>query len=131
MKRNEHGGAAVETALILPYIILIMIAIAEFGNYFLTSYRFQQAVFTGARSGSIAQVNKAQVARNETVRMLRGMGIQEEHIPQVDVDSTLTGPVDGKTVIRVSIDTPHEPLIGISGIILPERVTATASEVNY
>jgi uncharacterized membrane protein len=131
MKKRERGSAAVETALVLPFVVMIVIAIAEYGYYYLTAYKYQQAVFAGARAGAIAQVGKDAVARSETLRLLGAMGIKEGHAPAVAVSSGLEGPIDGKTLIEVTIDSPYTPLTGYAGLILPKRVAATASQLNY
>ena len=75
MKQSEKGSAAVEAALILPVLILIMIAIFEYGLYFLRVYIYEQAVFAGARAGAIAEEDKNTAAENEAKSVLEELGI--------------------------------------------------------
>jgi hypothetical protein len=129
MNENEHGTAAVEAAFIFPLIILIVIALAEYGHYYLSAYRYQQAVFSGARVGAIAQSDKETVAEAETVRLLGEMGITA--IPPITVESDIAGPIEGKTFIEVSIDTPFQPILSYSADLLPSRIAVKASQLNY
>ena len=129
MKKNERGTAAVEAAFILPLVVLIVIALAEYGHYYLNVYRYQQAVFSGARVGAIASSGKETAARNETVRLLQEMGVQE--LPDITVDSEIPGPIEGKTFTEVSIDTPFQPILTYAADLLPSRISVKASHLNY
>ena len=131
MNRSERGSAAVEAALILPVVILIMIGIFEYGVYFLRMYMYEQAVFAGARAGAIEDVNKNSVAQSEALRVLGDLGIAAADAPAIDVQSDIPGPVAGTTLIRVRIDTAYTPIIGYSSVILPARIRAVSSTLNY
>lgn len=128
-QKGEHGTAAVEAAFILPLVIMIVIALAEYGHYYLSVYRYQQAVFSGARLGAIAQSDKDTVAYNETVRLLQEMGVAV--IPVITVNSEIPGPITGKTFIEVSISTPFQPIVSYAANLLPTQITVTASQLNY
>lgn len=130
MKSSEKGSAAVEAALILPVLILIMIAIFEYGLYFLRVYIYEQAVFAGARAGAIAEIDKSTVAESEAQSVLEELGISAP-LPPITVESDLPGPVPGTTLITVSIDTAYTPVIGYSSLILPDRIYAVSSTLNY
>lgn len=131
MTKNEQGTAAVEAAFIFPLIILLMIALAEYGHYYLTVYKYQQAVSSGARIGAIAPNDKSTAARTETERVLGEMGIAVADIPEIDVDDEIAGPIEGKTFIEVSIDTPFEPMVGYAAAVVPKRIKVVASQLNY
>ncbi|MCG2621615.1 pilus assembly protein [Arthrobacter sp. I2-34] len=53
--RREHGAAAVEFALVLPILLLVVIGIAEFGRAFFTEISLAQAAREGARVMALTQ----------------------------------------------------------------------------
>ena len=50
--RNDSGAAAAEMILVAPVLIVLMFAVAELGNYFLTEHAVIKQVRDGARYGS-------------------------------------------------------------------------------
>lgn len=50
--RKEHGSQLVELALVLPILLVLMGAAAEFGRFFYTYSTLQNAVRAGARHAS-------------------------------------------------------------------------------
>lgn len=131
MKKSEHGTAAVEAAFIFPLVIMIVIALAEYGHYYLTVYQYQQAVFSGARVGAISMEDKVADARTAATSLLVEMGVDAADIPTIDVVPDKDGPIEGKTYIEVSIDTPFTPIIGFMADMLPTRIRVVASQLNY
>lgn len=128
---TQRGSAAVETALLLPIMILMMVAIMEFGLYFLRFYIYEQAVFSGARAGAIAESGKNEAARTETLRVLEEMGISEASVPEISIESDEPGPVAGTTLTTVRINAAYTPIIGYSSLVLPTRIRAVSSALNY
>ena len=47
--RNVRGSAAVEMALVLPLLLILMMGSAELGNYFMNEHSLVKAVRDGAR----------------------------------------------------------------------------------
>lgn len=131
MKKSEHGTAAVEAAFIFPLVILIVLTLAEYGHYYLTVYQYQQAVFSGARVGAISLEDKVGDARTAATDLLVEMGVNAADIPTIDVVPDKIGPIEGKTYIEVSIDTPFAPMIGYMANLLPTRIRVVASQLNY
>ena len=130
MKKDEHGTAAVEAALVLPIIILIVILLAEYGHYYLNVYRYQQAVFAGARAGALAQEDKETAALSETVQVLGDMGVTVAG-EDISVDPDKASSVSGRSYTVVSIDTPFTPMVQYAQALLPARVSVKASQLNY
>lgn len=52
--RNEHGGAAVEFAVVLPLLVLILFGIVEYGFIFYNKQVITNASREGARFGIVA-----------------------------------------------------------------------------
>ena len=61
--------------------------------------------------------------------MLEELGITS--LPPITVDSAVEGTVPGTTLTTVSIDTAYTPVIGYSSLILPDRISAVSSTLNY
>lgn len=140
MKKNERGSAAVEAAFVFPFVLLIILVIAEYGVYFLTSYRYQQAAFTGARAGAISQVNKTTVAQNAATNLLTQMGVSQENLPTITVNIIPDTPLPGKSLIEVRLArNPYVPVTGINRLgamvgltnIVPTSILVESSQVNY
>jgi Flp pilus assembly protein TadG len=49
LRRNRRGSAAVEMALVMPFLLAIMFGSAELGNYFMNEHKLVKAVRDGAR----------------------------------------------------------------------------------
>jgi len=49
LRRNRRGSAAVEMALVMPFLLVIMMGSAELGNYFMNEHKLVKAVRDGAR----------------------------------------------------------------------------------
>jgi Flp pilus assembly protein TadG len=51
-RRREHGGAAVEFALVLPIFVAVMFGMIDYGWYFYLKFSFASAVREGVRYGA-------------------------------------------------------------------------------
>ena len=103
--RNERGAALLETAVTLPLILLISVAIFEFGR----AYQVQQVLTNAAREGARIAVlpgySDAQV--NTTVRTYLTRG----GLTPVDPAITRTEPVGPGTASRVTINYPFNFIV--------------------
>ena len=69
VRSRESGLAAVETAIIAPLLLLMVIGIVEFGLYFWNTTYAQTAVSAGARTGvTQARVDDYQLAVKDSVK---------------------------------------------------------------
>jgi Flp pilus assembly protein TadG len=59
-RRRERGAAAVEMALVLPLLIMLLGGIVDYGRYFWTQVQLTNAAREGARAG-ITGVTTAEV----------------------------------------------------------------------
>jgi Flp pilus assembly protein TadG len=55
MKRDEHGQALVEFALVAPLLFLILFGIVQFGIAFMHSVALTDAVRAGARKAAVSR----------------------------------------------------------------------------
>ncbi|MBM6405978.1 pilus assembly protein [Phycicoccus sp. CSK15P-2] len=52
-RRDDRGAAAVEFALVLPVLVLLMGGIVDYGRYFFTQVQLTNAAREGARAGTV------------------------------------------------------------------------------
>ncbi|MEJ8631645.1 TadE/TadG family type IV pilus assembly protein [Sphingomonas sp. I4] len=72
MARCPRGVAAVEMALVLPFLLALLMGIVSYGDYFLTAHLVQQAAHDAARA-SLAGMNATErksIAVDTAKRML-------------------------------------------------------------
>lgn len=109
---GEKGGAAVEFALVLPILLLILFSILEFGWFFFNQYVFNHAVSAGARAAVRAREwegeDPGQIAREAFE--VSCWTVNEEQMAKVDFSAVrMDQPVDS---IAVSAVMPHRTLTG-------------------
>jgi len=134
VRRGERGSAAVEAALVFPIILMLTIGLMEYGKYFYDVYRYQQAVYSGARVGAITEGEndaKEAAAKNEVKRILTNMGMVYLESNVYVTFETIAG-LSSKTAIKVNIIVnPYKPIIGIDRVVMPKYIDVSASELNY
>ena len=96
MKKRENGQSAVEFALVLPILLLIVCGILDFGWLFYNQLSVENACREGARVGCV----NAQDAQLDQIVTDKVEAILPKNLKSVVVDSTLTpvlGVIYGKT----------------------------------
>jgi Flp pilus assembly protein TadG len=72
---NNRGQAIVETALVLPIIVLLLFAIVEFGQIFNQYIVVTAAAREGARTAAVSDDAAAQSAITDTVSSINSTGL--------------------------------------------------------
>ncbi|WP_082874441.1 TadE/TadG family type IV pilus assembly protein [Arthrobacter sp. OY3WO11] len=97
-KQSERGAVAVEMAILLPLLLLILIGTMEFGRVFNVQNSLTQAAREGARHGAI-NYNKASLDVEGTslaaAPSLNGLGVAVAHNaascgPNLNIEVTTT-----------------------------------------
>jgi len=107
--RREDGASAVEMALLAPLLFILVFGIIEFGLAFLQVQSIRTAVREGGRAAAVG----ALVADTQQTTVDASSGsIPQSLKGQVQVDSTLPGPLKGRCTpnnigddVTVSFDT--------------------------
>lgn len=128
--RCQRGAAAVEVAIIFPLLLAFVIAIAEYGIYFLTSYTTQEVAYEAARAGSIAPLDDKVTAANAKANGL----ITELGLSGYNPAVSVTVSEQGDTKVVVSIN--YQTVTGLSslpvvGAIFPNQIVQTATNGNF
>jgi len=124
---GERGAAAVEFALVLPLLLLIIFAIIDFGRAFSAQVTLTEAAREGVRLASLGQSDPAVVSRTEGAAA---------GLSPITVTVTGCGPGSGPgtdAVVDVkyvfSFDTPIGAIAGLFGSGFGSTATLSAQGV--
>ncbi len=126
-RKGERGAAAVEFALVLPVLLVLVLGAIDWGWYFYVREVVTNSAREGARAGSVdatgATLTTAQAA---ATAYLDGVSLAASGrtVGATLVDVTLSS---GTTVhtVRVVVSYPVGPITGFTSFI-PATMTATA-----
>lgn len=117
--RDERGASAVEFAMIVPLLIVLVLGIAEFGHAFSVQGTLSAAAREGARA--MALQNDPAAAR-AAVRGAAGTlspGVTNAQIAITPASCPLTGGISATTYVNVTISYPKPYLTGFFGSGIP------------
>lgn len=123
--RDRRGVAAVEFALLLPFLLALLMGIVSYGDYFLTAHLVQQAANDAARA-SLAGIDANErhgIAADTARRMLDASGVLRRDRAQVDAVE-----VDNMITVSVRYDASADPLLKLPFVPSPGQ-TLTAKGV--
>ena len=128
--RDTEGAAAVEFALVLPLLMLLVLGGLDWGYYFFIKQVSTNAAREGARAGSLeldATVS-ASMARSTVGNYLSGAGLDPNDpglVVNVNVtdEGTAANPM---STVRVDVSYPAGSLTGFTEVIIPDMANATA-----
>lgn len=107
--RNQRGAALLETAITIPLVLLISVAIFEFGRAYQTWQVLTNAAREGARVGVIAGATDAQVTDAVRNYMSTG-GLPQSDSAPVAVDRNAPFGASN-TATRVTISYPFQFMV--------------------
>ena len=121
--RGERGASAVEFAMIVPLLLVLVLGIAEFGHAFSVQGTLSAATREGARV--MALQNDQAAARNavRTAASTVDPGITNAQITITPASCPLTGGTAGSTFVSVTVNYPKPFLTGLfgSGVAMTAR----------
>ena len=117
-RAHERGSAAVEFALLLPILLLLLLALVQVGVIARDSLVLTQASRAGARE---AAVQASSDAVEEAVRAA-AVGLDPARI---DVDAMWSGARGAPVTVEVTYDAPVASLL--AGWLLPDSVSLRSS----
>jgi Flp pilus assembly protein TadG len=122
-KRRERGQSLVETAVVLPILLLLVVAIVDFGRAFDAYIILTNAAREGARFGSTnPELLEAEV-KQIVVDDVLGSGTNITQMTGFNADNvTVEGQFEGSEVVKVTVtyrfDLWFAGMIGISDVTL-------------
>jgi Flp pilus assembly protein TadG len=108
MRRNERGSALIETAVALPILLLVSVAIFEFGR----AYQTWQVMTNAAREGARVSVlpGSTEAAVSDTVRgYLTNGALPGAADATISVDRNAA--VGANTASQVTVDYPFQFIV--------------------
>lgn len=124
-RRNEHGQAVVEFAIIVPLLGLLLFAILQFGIVFNNYLTLTDAVRAGARKATVSRhaTSRHQVVEDAVIAAASGLDADKLEI------SLLTSWEPG-TDVKVSASYPYS--IDVLGVVVSsgEIESATTERVE-
>jgi len=110
---RRRGSTAIEFALTLPVIFVIMAGILEYGWYLFQLSSVVHAVRDGTRIGVTVPLDEGPeaIATTHARNVLEGLGVSCGS-GACNVEGALV-PTGDITVLRLEIEVPYEPVIGL------------------
>ncbi len=127
-QRDQAGSAAVELALILPLLLLLVSGIIDFGRMLNVQLTLSSAAREGARWAALNQTSPSPAARAQAVATADGVTATVS----VTGCSTPPAPNTNATVIATNAYSPITPIRAISTLLggsFPATITLTGRGV--
>ena len=123
-RRNERGAALIETAITIPIILLVAVAIFEFGRAYQTWQVLTNAAREGARQAILMDKTDADV--QNTVRgYMQAGGLPKYATASVLIDRNIA--LGTNTASRITVNYPFEfMLLNPVAKLVSKRSTAGA-----
>ncbi|MDH6182295.1 Flp pilus assembly protein TadG [Microbacteriaceae bacterium SG_E_30_P1] len=119
---SESGAAAVEFALVLPVLLIVLLGIIEFGAAYNAQLLLTNAAREAARSYSITADETAAVAAASTATEVIGLPLTASDI---DFAVTPNGVCSSPAMLTVTVTVQKPLLTGFFGATLPLSGKAT------
>ncbi|HEY3452396.1 MAG TPA: TadE family protein [Myxococcales bacterium] len=118
---RSRGASALEFALVLPLLLLLVMGILDWGYYFFAEQIVVNAAREGARAGSLATLDSALAQAEAT-------SVASEYLTRAGLDATraVVATTVGADSVAVAITFPTGSLTGLSTVIVPSAARATA-----
>ena len=98
---RERGAAAVEFALILPLLIMLVFGIIQFGVLFNRQQGLHAAAREGARIASLPNTNQTQIESRVTDALT---GVSLSATPTITITPNVTQPCRDRTGLTVVVE---------------------------
>lgn len=129
-RRDARGAAAVEFALILPVLMLIVFGIINYGDMLSVRQSVSQAASEGARAAAVDPGgDAAKIASGEKAVAAALAAQKQSCVTQSCAGVVTIAPCDGegtKDCATVKVEIAYDGLIPGFGLVLPEKLTYTA-----
>ena len=123
MIRSRRGAEALEFALTLPILLVLVSGVVDFGWYYYQQARLHEAVRFGARAGSVTLQNRDPLgtATAAATEQLQSAGVPFD----ATLTSTFLVDLTGDQVIRVHAEAIYVGLWNLVGA--PYQLTSTVA----
>jgi Flp pilus assembly protein TadG len=126
-RHSQGGAAAIEFALVLPLVLILVLGAIDWGWYFFIDQLVTNAAREGARAGTVLPPRPTStVGQAETAAQDAGLAfLQRVRLNRTGVVATYTT-VDGTDAISVTVTYPVGSLTGFLRSFIPANARATS-----
>jgi Flp pilus assembly protein TadG len=121
----EHGQSLVETALVLPILILLLAIVVDAGRLFDASIVLVQAAREGARFSTVQPALSESQIQELVVNDVLGSGTNITHMSDFTADNVDVDPGDSEVTVTVFYDFP----LWFGGVLGLDTVRVTRQAV--
>jgi Flp pilus assembly protein TadG len=129
MNRRDRGAAAVEMALVLPILLLLVFGIIDFGRMLHTQIQLSEAAREGARAATIQNTSAAATARVAAVLGTTPVTVTVDGAPTPCRNAAPGSDARVKVDHTFTFVTPFAVLAGVFGGSGSSTVSMTATGV--
>ena len=122
--KTEKGQAIVETALVIPLILLILCGILDFGWIYSNNYMVEYAAYTGARYVGIygTELSEEQLVAGVTARVAENLKDRDASHVNVSVNSALRE-------VSITVAYPVKTLTFVASTLFGNYCNLSATDV--
>ena len=123
-RKNENGQSVVETALVMPLLVLILCGILDFGWIYSNNYKVEYAAYTGARYVNInaAGLSEEQLISGVQAAVAQNLADGDTSHVEVTVNSSARE-------VRISVTYPVKTLTFVASTLMGSWCNLTATDV--
>lgn len=125
--RHERGSALMEAAFALPMLVLLLMGIVIYGNWFMTAHSLQQAANDAARA-SVAGLDAAE--RRALVEQSIAASRAAFPAPAAQAIGVGTGESGGYYTVTLSYDLANAPIFAATPIPIPATTLQRSAVVR-
>jgi Flp pilus assembly protein TadG len=122
MRNHEHGQSVVEFMLVIPFVLLVIMALVEFGTAFYAYITVNNATSEAARWAAVANVPNNACAANSIQwrarEMSRGLlACDNGTVFEITYEDAASGHPGRGTGVTVRVTRPWTPLTPLPGLV--------------
>jgi Flp pilus assembly protein TadG len=119
LRSDRRGAALIEFALLSPILIVLLVGMLGYGQYFLTAYTLQQLANDAARAAIVGQTR---TERETLARTSVTQGLTKAAVAKPDEVSSAVEESDNRVTVTLSVDTRALSLLRSGLVPMPDPV---------
>jgi Flp pilus assembly protein TadG len=117
LSSDRSGNALIEFALLSPILVMLLLGMLGYGQYFLTAHTIQQLANDAARA---AIVGRTAAERQALARASVTQGLANAAVAQPGEVSSAVAEADGRVTVTLSVDSRALSLLRSGMVPMPD-----------